>query len=45
MVISENTTVKCALLAARAQGGPDAIVQLLAELTMDEQLQLLHQTA
>ena len=39
--IDHNTSAKHALLVARAQGGPDAIVQLLAELTMDEQLQLL----
>ena len=33
-----GNSVKQALLAARAKGGPDAIVQLLAELTKDEQL-------
>ena len=32
---------KQALLAARAKGGPDAIVQLLSELTKEEQLMLL----
>ena len=30
-----------ALLAARAQGGPDALVQLLTEMSRDEQLELL----
>ena len=38
---SSVNSAKQALLAARAQGGPDAIVQLLAELTKEEQLRLL----
>ena len=40
---SSGNSAKQALLAAsyRAQGGPDAIVQLLAELTKEEQLLLL----
>ena len=38
---SSGRSAKQALLAARAQGGPDAIVQLLVALTMEEQLQLL----
>ena len=38
---SSGRSAKQALLAARAQGGPDAIVQLLATLTMEEQLRLL----
>ena len=40
-VRSQSSGAKQALLAARTQGGPDAIVQLLAALAMEEQLQLL----
>ena len=36
-----GNSAKQALLAPRATGGPDAIVQLLAALTKDEQLMLL----
>jgi hypothetical protein len=38
---SSGNSAKQALLAARAKGGPDNIVQLLAELTKEEQLLLL----
>ena len=37
---SSGNSAKQTLLAARAKGGPDAIVQLLAELTKEEQLLL-----
>ena len=39
--LSSQSSGRSALLAARVQGEPDAIVQLLAALTMEEQLRLL----
>ena len=38
---SSGRSAKQTLLAAWAQGGPDAIVQLLEKLTMEEQLRML----
>ena len=37
----QDGSIRRTMLAARATGGPDAVVQLLSELTRDEQLHIL----